>query len=149
MNTLPLKDKIKLMESRGWTGVPSIPQLEAAWQSGKGLCADISLGISLKRSMGNVVELLRGGLSPHKEIVAAVTPALKLEAEWFCIGHDYAFTRALALYSRISAGKMISVDKPPSQGQQQQEVEVCFCGEGEEGFMIACDLCNEWFHADW
>ncbi len=142
------------MESRSWTGMPSVPQLEAAWQSGKRLCADASLVITLKRCLDNVVEQLRGGLSPHKAIIAAAVPALKLQAEWFCIGHDYAFARALALYSQTSGtGKLISADKPPPpQGQQQlleEKVDICFCGEVEEGFMLACDLCNEWFHADW
>ncbi len=136
--------------------MPSVPQLEAAWQSGKGLRADTSLVNELKRSLDNVVELLRGGLSPHKSIIEVAAPALKLQAKWFCIDHDYAYARSLAFYSRTNTGKMI-----PPQGQQQkkkkkeeeeeeeEEVEICICREREEGFMLACDLCNEWFHANW
>ncbi len=149
------------MESRSWIGMPSIPQLEAAWQSGKRLSAYAPLVITLKRCLDNVVELLRGGLSHHKAIIAAALPALKIQAEWFCIGHDYAFARALALCNQTSsAGKIASANKPspPPQGQEQEQlqlqlleenVDVCFCGEVEEGFMLACDQCDEWFHANW
>ncbi len=142
---------MKLMESRSWTGIPSVLQLEAAWKSGKELRADMSLVSELKINLNNVIKFLREGLSPHKSNIEAAAPALKLQAKWLRIDHDYAYARALAFYSRTNAGRGI-----PRQGQQQEQkeeeeegVEICICREREEGFMLSCDICNDWFHANW
>ena len=35
-----------------------------------------------------------------------------------------------------------------STKRRMSEEVYCYCRKGEDGFMIQCDFCDDWFHGD-